>query len=87
MSYVLDGIRTAMVWAEDVVPPTLRCPCGWAGAALAQWSGRYSNQDPLALRFHYEHCRQARGFAPADELSLASAPSPDSQEPSKATEA
>jgi hypothetical protein len=91
-AYVVDGIRTTMAARDG----DLACPCGWRV--------RHGMVDDASLRWHYDHCRQARGFVMdpeiaqlvehviADgkrkaELQAKRAPSPDSQEPSKATEA
>lgn len=67
MTYVLDGIPTAFIERDendevDVVT-TYTCPCGYV--ATEHWkTPPVARRDVFAqLRFHYEHCRQARGHA------------------------
>lgn len=58
----LDGIKTAMRDRYRVLtgPPfhwadyTVTCPCGWSIGTI-----NWRNLDP-SLRFHYDHCDQAR---------------------------
>lgn len=59
MSYVLDGIKTAMEEQEE-----------WLGRArvlcLCEWWAAWDNYDEYilralpAIRFHYTHCEDAR---------------------------
>lgn len=51
MSYVLDGIKTAYTVTEHLNHervPYLECPCG------------FHEVDSQTLRFHFNHCPQAR---------------------------
>ena len=74
MSYVLDGIKTAMVARDGAdgelgyVPARWECPCGWGSAYSIFGSAPESNHQILAaLRFHYTHCPQARTPEPESE--------------------
>lgn len=65
MTYILDGIKTAMDWRFTVNTDYMKfgasfpehvvtCPCG-------EWVHTGGHADFLpALRFHYTHCPQAR---------------------------
>lgn len=71
MSYVLDGIETAMVEGDMVtmgaiMGTTYACPCGhstadWRSTTADLEEVRAVEESLLAeLRFHYAHCEQAR---------------------------
>lgn len=70
MSYVLNGIKTAMVEAKSGDRYNYRhsvtCPCGWvttsSGGGIA-----WQDVNVSALRFHYTHCPQAK-VAPEAEM-------------------
>lgn len=64
MSYVLDGIKTAMMELET---PLLRvdCPCGFSKVGTYDLEGK--ERWRAALRFHYTHCPQARLPAPGGD--------------------
>ena len=65
MSYVLDGIETAMEarsYVRDWLPygtiGYVRCPCKWR---TPTWRARrMARSDLHALRFHYAWCEQAK---------------------------
>ena len=57
MSYVLDGIKTAM----ELDVTGVRCPCGFLTFTWA---------DLNAARFHYTHCPQAKMGAPLNTRSI-----------------
>ena len=67
MSYVLDGIKTAMVKGVD---RAITCSCGWRCSAPA-FVETYGELAVLVtderLRFHYTHCPQAK-VAPEAEM-------------------
>ncbi len=65
MSYVLDGIKTAIdqdsrlihnVVTKAVMGTmvTYECPCGWKLTSVG------GDDERVALRFHYAHCPQAK---------------------------
>ena len=67
MSFVLDGIPTAMVESDyngfdgSKLGDQVECPCGWVKVT----SPRDMAEDEsvaAALRFHYTHCSRARGY-------------------------
>ena len=65
MSYVLDGIVTAMEHeapAEGVIGEIVQCPCGRSVAATF----RGERLDRAALRFHYTWCPKARTPTPSE---------------------
>ena len=57
MSYVLDGIPTAMTARITDYAVSIRCLCGWQQAAATI----------EARRFHYEYCPKAKVPAPPCE--------------------
>lgn len=67
MSYVLDGIPTAMVkyheGGHDLAGHRewVECPCGFR-SPMSSFSDR--EPDPAALRFHYTHCPKAKKETP-----------------------
>ena len=65
MTYVLDGIKTAMVKVFDDDGITVTCPCGediceWDPMDGSMEERAYMFNAWAALRFHYTHCPQAR---------------------------
>ena len=65
MSYVLDGIPTAMVEEHETVGghsngSTVRCPCGWQRWDVSSFTEDYRSTARSVLRFHYTHCEMAR---------------------------
>lgn len=67
MSYVLDGIRTAYVVGDVPMGDNAnhgviwRCPCGFAFSSnINRPLGWEATHVFPALRFHYDHCVQAR---------------------------
>lgn len=64
MSYVLDGIETAMTKTVDGQFVLIVCPCGWEGgwenSSIARGVPGYHNGREAALRFHYTHCPKAK---------------------------
>ena len=65
MTYVLDGIQTAMVETPQsaggfALWPKIECPCGW----VAPGADVNNQPDLAALRFHYQNCPQARPKKP-----------------------
>lgn len=74
MRLTLHGIPTAME-IEDYtgldgirLGRTTSCPCGWA---LTSYDSRGTDQEGLAaLRFHYEHCPQAKVVDPQPTINV-----------------
>ena len=66
MTYVLDGIKTAMVKTVhgDKGVLDIDCPCGWGTVWPQLRSWDEVEADSAALRFHYTHCPEARLAAP-----------------------
>ena len=54
MSYVLDGIETAMEEQDWGTFRAINCPCGWS------YQRKVDNAGRAALRFHYTHCPKAK---------------------------
>ena len=63
MSYVLDGIETAMEIVEtmgcDPREVVSTCPCGWSTMRIVK-NPSEALEVYASARFHYTHCPQAR---------------------------
>lgn len=68
MSYVLDGIKTAMELRSYGEITMAVCPCGWESQRWQSWQDRVGSELSASMRFHYAHCPKAGGLPSSGAL-------------------